>query len=105
MTNRDRWKRTERQIAGLIGGQRVPVTGRARGDAPDIAHERFSVEVKERAQLPGWLHDAMAQAVAAARGEQLPVAILHERGQRYRECYAVIRLADLAGLAKEMDSL
>lgn len=104
MTDRDRWKRTERRIAAELGGQRVPVTGRSRGDAPDIEHDRFSIEVKERQELPGWLHDAMAQAVAAATGDRIPVTILHERGQRYRDCYALIRLADLAALI-ERDSL
>lgn len=98
MTDRDRWKRTERRIAAELGGQRVPVTGRGRGDAPDIEHGRFAIEVKERQALPAWLHDAMAQAVAASGGDRIPVAILHERGQRYRDCYAVLRLADLAAL-------
>lgn len=105
MTNRDRWKRTERRIAAELGGQRVPVTGRSRGDAPDIEHDRLSIEVKERQALPAWLHDAMAQAVAASDGDRIPVAILHERGQRYRDCYALIRLADLVMLAEERDSL
>lgn len=104
MPNRDRWKRTERRIAAELGGQRVPVTGRSRGDAPDIEHDRFSIEVKERQELPGWLRDAMAQAVAAATGDRIPVTILHERGQRYRDCYAVVRLSDLAALI-ERDSL
>ncbi len=108
MPNRDRWKRTERRIAAELGGQRVPVTGRSRGDAPDIEHDRFSIEVKERQALPGWLHDSMAQAVAAvaaATGDRIPVAVLHERGQKYRDCYALIRLADLAMLAEERDPL
>lgn len=104
MPSRDRWKRTERRIAAELGGQRVPVTGRSRGDAPDIEHDRFSIEVKERQELPGWLRDAMAQAVAAATGDRIPVTILHERGQRYRDCYALIRLSDLVALT-ERDSL
>ncbi len=103
MTNRDRWKRTERRIAAELGGQRVPVTGRSRGDAPDIAHDRFGIEIKERGAVPAWLHDAMAQAVAAATGDRIPVAVLHERGQKYRDCYALIRLADLAALASGGD--
>ncbi len=46
------WKRTERAIAARLGGVRVPVSGRQRGDAPDIAHPTFAVEVKSRASLP-----------------------------------------------------
>jgi hypothetical protein len=37
------WKRTERSIATRLGGQRVPVSGRARRDAPDIAHPRLAL--------------------------------------------------------------
>lgn len=88
------WKRTERKIAAQLGGRRVPVTGRARGDAPDVAHEWLAIEVKHRATLPGWLHDAMRQAEASKRGAQIPVAILHESGQPHAQDLVVIRLAD-----------
>ncbi len=33
-----RWKATERRITALLGGKRVRVSGRGRGDQPDIAH-------------------------------------------------------------------
>src|SRR5687768_7317958 len=92
------WKRTERAIAGRLGGQRVPVSGRARGDAPDIAHSRLSIECKHRKTVPAWLREAMAQAVAAARDDQIPVAILHEQGRRHDGDLCVLRLADLAAL-------
>lgn len=92
------WKRTERAIAARLNGQRVPVSGRARGDSPDIAHARLSIEVKHRKTVPAWLHEAMAQAVAAARDEQIPVAILHQYGSRHDEDLCVLRLADLAAL-------
>ena len=59
------WKRTERRVASMLGGQRIPVSGRQRGDQPDIRHDTLSVEVKLRASLPGWLTDAMNQATAA----------------------------------------
>ncbi len=44
-----RWKATERKIAALLGGRRVPVSGRGRGDAPDIARPWLALEVKDRA--------------------------------------------------------
>ncbi len=37
--SRATWKRIERSIAGIIGGERVPITGRARGDTPDVRHD------------------------------------------------------------------
>jgi len=92
------WKRTERAVAARLGGQRIPITGRVRGDAPDVAHPLWSVEVKHRRALPAWLLTAMAQAEAAARGEQVPLVVLHERGQRYERALAVLRLGDLTDL-------
>lgn len=88
------WKATERAVAKRLGGRRVPITGRQRGDAPDVAHEHLSVEVKHRANLPLWLHDAMSQAMAAARAGQLPLVVLHQAGQRHDNDYVVIRMRD-----------
>lgn len=88
------WKSVERAIAAYLGGQRVPITGRIRGSAPDVAHDWLSIEVKHRRELPAWLYDAMMQAMAAKRGEQLPVVILHERGRRHDDDLVMIRLKD-----------
>jgi len=90
------WKRTERAIAATLGGQRIPVTGRQRGDAPDIMHDRLSIEVKHRQSVPAWLTGAMAQAIASARNGQTPVVIIHRHGGRHADDLAVLRLADLA---------
>ena len=88
------WKRTERLVASALGGERVPVTGRARGDAPDVAHDWLSIEVKHRKALPAWLQDAISQAVAAAGISQLPIVVLHACGQRHGNDLVVLRLAD-----------
>jgi hypothetical protein len=53
------WKAAERRIAAILGGRRVPVSGRSRGDAPDIQHDWLSVECKNRATLPRWMLDAI----------------------------------------------
>jgi hypothetical protein len=89
-----RWKSTERKIAALLGGRRVPVSGRGRGDQPDIAHPWLSLEVKDRATLPLWLLDALDQAEASATADQLPVAVLHRAGDRHDRALIVLRLAD-----------
>ena len=86
------WKAAERKVAGLLGGRRVPVSGRQRGATPDIAHEVYSVEVKTRRTLPAWLEDAMRQAEASAKDGQLPVAVLHQTGRRYRDALVLVRL-------------
>lgn len=88
------WKEVERQIARLLGGERVPVTGRQRGSAPDIKHPWLSLEVKHRKTLPSWLQDAMCQAQASRTGDQLPAVILHGHRMEYRHSMVVLRLDD-----------
>ena len=88
------WKYVEREIAARLGGRRVPVTGRQRGDAPDIAHPHLAIEVKSRKQMPVFLMDAMAQAKASIRGNQTPVVVIHQHGNRYDDAMVVMRLKD-----------
>lgn len=89
------WKRAEREIAERLGGKRVPITGRQRGDAPDIAHDRLSLEVKSRKTLPEWIKDAMRQARAAnADGTKLPAVVLHEQGKRYLDAIVCMPLRE-----------
>ena len=86
-----RWKATERKIAALLGGRRVPVSGRGRGDQPDIAHPWLAIECKDRATLPAWLLDALAQAEGSASADQLPVTVLHRAGDRHDRALMVLR--------------
>ncbi len=89
------WKRWERVIAKFIGGERVPVSGRARGDAPDIDHAWLSVECKHTSgTLPKLWYKARAQAEASARGNQLPVQIYTEKGMNVGDAFIVMRLSD-----------
>lgn len=90
------WKRTERKIAEILGGRRIPISGRQRGDAPDIAHDTLSLEVKNRKSIPAWLTEALTQATASSRDGRLPVAVLHQQGKPYADALCVIRLEDLA---------
>lgn len=88
------WKKTERMIASRLKGRRVPVTGRQRGDAPDVAHDWLSIECKHRQEIPHWLREALAQATASAAGtDKLPVAIIHESGKRHDSDLVVMTLA------------
>jgi hypothetical protein len=47
---------------------------------------------------PAWLRVGMAQAVAAIRGNQVQLVVLHESGQRYGESLCLVRLSDLEAL-------
>lgn len=90
-TSYQKGKRAERRIAHELGGARTGNTGRA---SADVTAGWLVVEVKERAELPGWLTRAMGQAVAAAGPDQLPAAVLHETGQPYAQSLVLLRLCD-----------
>ena len=94
------WKACERKVASLMGGRRIPVLGRGRGDNPDIHHELFSIEVKSRKTIPAWLEDAMCQAEASAKNGLLPVVVLHEDRAPYAESLVVLRLDDFVDYLK-----
>ena len=98
------WKSCERKVATLLGGRRIPVSGRGRGDAPDVEHKCLSVEVKSRKTIPAWLEDARCQAQASAKDGQLPVVVLHQDGCRYVDSLVVLRLEDFVSyLEKKRD--
>jgi hypothetical protein len=95
------WKACERRIAELLGGQRIPVSGRTRGDCPDIEHPTLSIECKNRKKLPAWIEDAMNQAEASAKDGQLPVVVLHQDRAPYAESLILSRLDDFVDYLKE----
>ena len=90
------WKRAERVIAEMLHGKRVPVTGRTRGDAPDVDHPDLSIEVKHWKKIPGktFMDDAMDQAIKSADDTQIPIVVAHSKGQSYGESMVYIRLDD-----------
>ena len=62
------WKHEERWWADKYNGKRVPVTGRQRGDAPDVAHPYFAFEIKYGwSNVPKRLVNAMDQAVKSGQ--------------------------------------
>ena len=97
------WKRTERKVASKLGGERIPITGRARGSAPDVATSWACVEVKHRKALPQWLLEAVAQACASAQDDQLPVVVLHGSGMRHDSDLVVMRLRDFRAWYGELE--
>jgi hypothetical protein len=97
------WKACERRIAELLGGRRVPVSGRTRGYCPDVEHPTLSIECKSRKKLPAWIEDAMRQAEASAKGGRLPVVVLHEDRTPYAESLVVMRLDACADYLKGGD--
>lgn len=99
------WKTAERSLARILGGKREPVSGRQRGDKPDIAHSVFSVEVKHRESLPAWIMVAMKQADAANNGSQISMVLLHEKWQKYEDTLTIMRLSDTLALYQKIEKL
>ena len=92
------WKAFERQIAKILGGRRVPITGRQRGDVPDVEHDYFSIECKLRKSVPKWIKSALAQAHAASRGRKRPVVFLREKGSPESDIIVIMYLNVLTEL-------
>ncbi len=92
------WKACERRIAELLGGKRIPVSGRTRGDCPDVEHPTLSIECKSRKKLPNWIMDAMKQAEASAKDGRLPVVVLHQDHAPYAHSLVVLKLKDFVDL-------
>lgn len=82
MTARATWKASERKIAELLGGKRVPVTGRERGFAPDVEHPLFAIEHKYGSVLPARFQKAIEQAQAAAVGTDKIPLVTFEHARR-----------------------
>ncbi len=97
MTARGTWKASERKMAAILGGQRVPVSGRERGHQPDIdgvtvAGRRMAIEHKYGvAILSSRINEAFKQAKAAARSnEDIPIVTVEDTGHGARNLRAVI---------------
>lgn len=100
-TVRRRWKSVERNLAKRLRGERVPITGRTRGYAPDIKHLLYAIEVKSRKTQFKLIAEMLDQAEKARdfyrdRGEgyRLPIGIYHVTGQRMDSAYVFLRLED-----------
>jgi len=87
------WKAVERAVARRVGGVRL--SNHALGlRTPDVETAWLSVEVKHRKALPAWLLGALRQATTNATDGKLPMAVLHQLGQRYDDSLVVLRLSD-----------
>lgn len=92
MKSRSRWKAVEREVAADFGGKRVPITGRARGDVPDIDCPNYSVEVKagRTALSAAKIRQAQDQARAASVGTgKLPISV-HIQSTQGRPAFKVV---------------
>lgn len=92
------WKQVERRVAELLGGERVPITGR---QGSDILHPWLAVEVKERKNFPRyvrkWLNQACIGAIVGQKqdGEdRLPIVVWHEKDTTHANDVVMMYLGD-----------
>ena len=85
--NRHRGKRTERAIAGIMGGRRLGILGN-----DDVQAGPFSIEVKDRFRFSG--AKFMEQAVRNAPADKTPLVIVHTTGTRHVDDLVMLRLRD-----------
>ncbi|MDP9358632.1 MAG: hypothetical protein M3Q71_14000 [Chloroflexota bacterium] len=70
-----RWKAQERAVAAALGGQRLPNIGTGQCD---VRAGAWSIQVKSRRELPGWLWSAMEQARRDAGPDERAALVLCE---------------------------
>lgn len=91
------WKATERHIAKLLGGERIPVNSTS-GVECDISTPLLSVEVKERKTLPESLKSWMKQAEVNCEPNKIATVVLHEKGKEHSKDLVIMRLKDFCDL-------
>ena len=102
------WKKFERWVGSFLselGDQalRVPVTGRTRGGSPEVTRDYLSIQCKYRKQIPLWIKDAMAQAIASSREGKTPVVFLKEKGSSFEDTLIIFRAKDFMNKLQEKD--
>jgi len=100
------WKKFERWVGTFLSelgdrALRVPVTGRTRGDSPDVTSDYLSIECKYRKQIPLWIKDAMDQAVASSREGKTAVVLLKEKGSSFEDTLIIFRAKDFMDKLKD----
>lgn len=91
-----RWKRLERDVATLVGGQRIPVTGERHG--ADVLAPMFAYQIKSRRSIPRWLWEWLSGIRRSASDGQVGVLVLHRPYDELREALVVVSLADWVAL-------
>ena len=102
-------KKFERDIAKELTAlgdlsERVPITGRTRGSAPDVDSLIFSIECKYRQSIPKWIKEGMEQAIASSsvmfKGDRMkvPVVFIKEKGSKMDDTFVVFKLGELKEL-------
>ena len=99
-----RWKAIERWWAKVLGGIRIPVTGRHSAAVRDISHRYWAIEVKYSNTPPSRILKGLQQAKKAAETHSGLIPVLcqsyHVKGKRDLNHMVTMELDDWLELAK-----
>lgn len=90
--SRHAWKRSERVIAKLLGGRRIPVTGIDRHGA-DVVTDCFAVQVKTGRNRPSYLK-AWLNGICQTAGDKTGLVVWQASRERIEDAVVVMRLKD-----------
>lgn len=87
------WKRREREVATMLLGQRIPVTGERHGS--DVQTSEFSVQVKHGRNQPGYLREWLDGIRAVTPMGKTGIVVWTTPHEPTRDAVVVMRFADL----------
>jgi hypothetical protein len=72
------WKHCEREVAKLLGGQRIGITGRNDDSMPDVITPKYAVECKHGAKYSAtWFHElTLGQWISSTSGHTIYIVSL-----------------------------
>lgn len=82
----DNWKNVERNVAKLLNGKRVPLSGgnNTFANGGDVEHSLYFIEVKQRKTLAiaDWYEKTVSDCKKHKQEHKLPLLILHKHNKK-----------------------
>lgn len=98
MTARNTWKQRERNVAEVLGGQRIPVTGIDRHGA-DVVTPLLHVQVKHGRNRPSYLRDWLDGICGTAKDAgKVGIVVWSAPREAQGDALVVMRLSDFESL-------
>jgi hypothetical protein len=100
----DNWKNVERNVAKMLGGKRVPLSGANNtfANGGDVEHPFYFIEVKQRKTLAisDWFYKMLEDMKKNKQEHKTPLLVLHKHNMKkylavsdiefFQECYFLV---------------
>lgn len=98
MAHVPKWKRYETRVAKILGGERIPVTGKDRADR-DVETPLLYVQTKFRKTIPDWLFEWLDGICLAAKPvDKIGIVVMAQPGMDAGDSVVMMRLRDFEQL-------